>query len=135
MNKKISAKLMRRNALSALVVGLGIIALTDAPTTATPIKDDFTLAQVGVGRTISSPIPLNLRPHVHIPLPQSNYSSYPDDRHDRHDRYDRHDFDHGDHSNRGTIIIINPDTQHRYDRFTNYSDRGYIRVIRNGKID
>jgi hypothetical protein len=140
IDKKTMNKLIRHNALSTLMVGLGTIALTNSATAA-PLQDDFIVAQVGFGSTISPPVPLNLKPRTHIPLPQSNYSSDPSNNYYRdyndHQRYHRHDHEHShsqEYSNRGTIIIINPSSEgSQRDRTSNYShygDRGYIRVIR-----
>lgn len=115
-----------------------------------PVKDSFKLAQVGVRSRINAPVPLNLRPRTHIPLPTHSRSqdyeypgyrdsyrgshggSYRNDRygsgHD-HDCHDHHHSHHrGNRRNRGPVIIINPATLSSYSNYSNQS--GYIRVIR-----
>lgn len=66
---------------------LGIFAIVSAVNTisteaiANPYNDsELYLAQVGVRSRINAPIPLNLRPRNHIPLPRSS----------RRSRYNRH---------------------------------------------
>ena len=146
MNKKNIAKLIYRNALGALAVGLGAIAVMDIPATAAPIEDNFRLAQVGVRSRVSSPTPLNLRPRTHTPLPQRNYSHHPShnrqynssyghsDRYESHPRNRRHrEHSHRRrHRNQGRVIIISPGGSHRsHGSYGSYSNGGYIRVIGN----
>jgi len=148
MNKKNIAKLIYRNALGALTIGVGAIAVMDTPATAAPIEADFRLAQVGVHSRVSSPTPLNLRPRTHTPLPQSNYSRHPSHNRQYNRGYshsDRYEYEshprnrrHREHSNRrrrgnqGRVIIISPGGSYRSrGSYGSYSNGGYIRVIGN----
>ncbi len=142
MNKKNKPELTLGSALGALAIGFVTIGFTNISATAAPIKADLQLAQVGVRSRITPPTPLNLRPRTHIPLPESNYSSYPSRGYSRHNTYydnsHRHDHHYGDgdrthyghnkrnrHRNGGTVIIISPGNHSG----SNYSNNGYIRVI------
>ena len=138
MNQKTRSKLNWRNVIGTLAIGLGAITSIDASAMATPIKDNFQLAQVGVQSRINSPTPLNLRPRTHIPLPQSNYSHYPrynsgygnyDRRHshqgNRHHTHHRHTHHHR-HRNRSTVIIIRPGG---HSSMGNYGNGNFIRSI------
>ena len=141
MNQKNIFKPNWRNTLGALAIGIGAITCINTPATATPIQNNFKLAQVGVRSRISSPTPLNLRPRVHIPLPRSNYSryNYPKynsgyDNHRFGDRYyqnDRHhhhhEHTHDRHHRRGKVIIISPSN---HNGISNYSSDRLIRVIK-----
>ena len=138
-----------RNAFGTLAVGLGAIASLELPTTAYPIKDSHQLRRESVRSRVSSPIPLNIRPRVHIPLPQSNYSRYPrrshsqykhtnyGNRHRSHCHYENCHYHHehthqnrhrSHHRRRGKVIIINPGGS---TGIGNPIDGNYIRVIRN----
>lgn len=145
MNKKNIFQLNWRNALGALAIGLGAIAYIELPTTAYPIEDRLQLGGEGVRSRVTPPTPLNLRPRVRIPLPQSNYSRYP--RHSyprsnnsyngnyprshRHheDYYHHHEHTHRSRSRRrGKVIIISPGN---YNGASNSTNGNLIRVIRN----
>ena len=140
MNQKNIFKPNWRNTLGALAIGIGAITCMDTPATATPIQNSLKLAQVGVRSRITPPTPLNLRPRVHIPLPQSNYSryNYPKynsgyNHHHRSDRYYRnghhhhHEHTHDHHHRRGKVIIISPSN---HNGISNYSSDRLIRVIK-----
>ena len=139
MNQKNLFQLNWRNACGALAIGLGAFTCINTPATATPIQSHFELAQVGVRSRITPPTPLNLRPRVHTPLPQSNYSHYPHHRYSKYnsgynnyrrsDRYHHHhEHTHDNHHrSRDKVIIISPGN-HRDVR--NYSSDNFIRVIR-----
>ena len=111
------------------------MGITATPATASPIENEIILSQVGVRRGITPPIPLNLRPRIHIPSPPSNYrhnySRYNYHRH--HSDYGnyRHPYHRRTHRKRrshpGTVIIISPGN---YSNYSNYGNNGYIRVIR-----
>lgn len=150
-------KLDWRIVLGAVAVAISASSL-GAIAEAAPIKNSFELAQVGVGRRIeapTAPVPLNLRPRVHIPLPTNGSSrdyyrgganyNYGRSRHHRRDRHhypQRHP-----RRNGGITVIINPATSSSYSSYSeyngsyggNYSDSQYseyqdsgryIRVIR-----
>ncbi len=123
-----------QNALTALIISLGIAGLVELPAEAGAwqTQGSLKLAQVGVRSRINSPTPLNLRPRTHIPLPTNSrsrdYYGYPQYRGSyRHDKYrDRHHHHHTHDRNRrrgGTVIIINP--AESYDN----SNR-YLRIIK-----
>jgi hypothetical protein len=133
----------------------GALFLLESPAQAVPkiTKDSFQLAQVGITSQINGPIPLNLKPRTHIPLPtdsrsrEDDYSSGYDDgyvdgyRDSAEDGYHHNrDYYHGYHRDRDrqrkdTVIIINPATSTTYESYGNYdrdnNPRGYIRIIRN----
>lgn len=105
--------------------------------------DSLKVAQVGISSPNNAPIPLNLRPRTHIPLPTDSRSR-DDDYHSGYDHgYDRGYEDgyyRGEHRDRhrhrkDTVIIINPATSSTYENYGNYdrnnNQRGYIRIIRN----
>jgi hypothetical protein len=129
------AKFDWRSALGAIALFTGTGCILGTPAQAVPAaaKDSFQLAQVGVTSQINAPIPLNLRPRTHIPLPTDSRSS----DYERHSRYNEygygHEYDHHHDRHRGnyrggTVIIINPAN---YSNYESYSDQGgYIRIIR-----
>ncbi|MGL5835434.1 MAG: hypothetical protein ACRC1Z_19725 [Waterburya sp.] len=106
--------------------------------------DSLKVAQVGINSPSNAPIPLNLRPRTHIPLPTDSrsrdydyYSGY-DHGYDRgyDDGYYRGK--HRDRHRKDTVIIINPATSSTYESYGDYGNydrdnnqRGYIRIIRN----
>lgn len=122
-----------------MAIALGIFSAVKSPAQAMPVPtpDSLEIAQVGVRSRIDRPIPLNLRPRTHIPLPagryerRGSYYRYPPYRGDRHERYGYghehyHTHRHRRHERRrGPVIIINPSN---YSEYSNYD--GYIRVIR-----
>jgi hypothetical protein len=136
------AKFDWRSVLGAIALFTGTVSILGTPAQAVPeaTRDSFKLAQVGVTSQINAPIPLNLRPRTHIPLPTNSRSS----DYDRYSRYDKYGYEHGyghehehhrDHhrgSDRsGTVIIINPANHSSYSNYESYSDQGgYIRIIR-----
>ena len=144
MNNKNLSKLNQRRALSVLAIGFSAVGYLGNPAIAIPIEDNFTLAQVGVRSRITPPVPLNLRPRSHTPLPNSNYSSYPSHgyhrgniryrKHHRYDHcYDDCNYNYSKHTRRdrhrtgGTVIIISPGNHSGYSNYSNNGD--YIRVI------
>jgi hypothetical protein len=114
-----------RLALSAIALLAGAICFFESPAEAVPkvTKDSFKLAQVGVSSQVNAPIPLNLRPRTHIPLPTNSRSSDYDSSYDEYgypherDRYHHH---HRGNQNNGTVIIINPANHFNY---KSYIDR------------
>ena len=149
MNQKNLFQLNWRNALGAFAIGLGAIAYTELPTTAYPIKDSLQLRGEGVRSRVTPPTPLNLRPRVHIPLPQSNYSRYPSHSYPRYnnsyngnyrrshhhyeDCHHHHEHTHqnrhrSSHRRRGKVIIINPGDR---SGIGNPINGNFIRLIRN----
>lgn len=127
-------------ALSAIALA-GIVSIPKSPAEAAPkVAQDLKLAQVGITSQINAPIPLNLRPRTHIPLPTNSRSS----DYERYSRYNSgswnydpngyyHDHEHYHNYNRGnhrggTVIIINPPSNSRYKSYNNRD--GYIRIIR-----
>ncbi|MEY2830924.1 MAG: hypothetical protein RLZZ574_182 [Cyanobacteriota bacterium] len=132
------AKFDWRSVLGAIALFTGTVSILGTPAQATPeaAKDSFKLAQVGVTSQINAPIPLNLRPRTHIPLPTNSRSS----DYDRYSRYDEYGYGHEHehhrdrhHSNdrSDTVIIINPANHSNYSSYESYSDQGgYIRIIR-----
>jgi hypothetical protein len=140
MNKQYQKKVNWQSALGAIAIAGSTFGIRLSPAQAAPklIKSSFELAQVGIRSSNNAPVPLNLRPRTHIPLPTSSssqdYYGYPGsrDREYRHDEYgydhdQHHDHHRSDRQNNGTIIIINPATS-SYSDYSNQS--GYIRVIR-----
>ena len=142
--KKNLFQLNWRHALSAFAIGLGAIAYTELPTTAYPIKNRLQLGG-DVRSRVTPPTPLNLRPRVHTPLPQSNYSryprhsyprsknpyngNYPQSHHHYEDYHHHHEHTHHNRSRRrGKVIIINPGN---YSGTSNSTNGNLIRVIRN----
>jgi hypothetical protein len=124
----------------ALFTGTGCILGTPAQAVPEATRDSFKLAQVGVTSQINAPIPLNLRPRTHIPLP-TNSRSNDYDRYSRYDeygyghKYDHHD-PHRDNDRSDTVIIINPANHSSYSTYESYSDQGgYIRIIREQVVD
>jgi len=140
----------------AFLIGIGCIF--ESPAQAVPeigskvTKGSFQLAQVGVSSPNNAPIPLNLRPRTHIPLPTSSHSS-DDDYYSEYDSgynsgYDdgyKDAYEYGDHRDRrrhrdrdrhrkDTVIIINP-ARSTHESYGNSDDdnnqRRYIRIIRN----
>ncbi|MCC0178252.1 hypothetical protein I4641_14825 [Waterburya agarophytonicola K14] len=111
-----------RNTFGALAVGLVSLGCLDTFATAAPIPENFEIAQVGIRSRVQSPVPLNLKPRFHTPLPRSNYSNY------RHHDYGRDNYHHPHHSrnsrnrDRGKVIIISPGGI--YGSHRNESDRG-----------
>jgi hypothetical protein len=138
------AKFNWGSALGAIALFAGALCILESPAEALPeaAKDSFKLVQVGVTSQIDSPIPLNLRPRTHIPLPTNSRSSdY--ERHFRYGEYSNYDDEYGyghdeQHHHRyrgnqgsGTVIIINPANHSNYSNYESYSDQGgYIRIIR-----
>jgi hypothetical protein len=127
------AKFDWRSILGAIAFVTGTVFIVETPAQALPeaSKDSFKLAQVGVTSQINAPIPLNLKPRTHIPLPTNSSSSDYDNSYDEstypHDHY-RYHHHHRNNQNNGTVIIINPTNQSSYE---GYSDRNsYIRIIR-----
>lgn len=124
----------------ALFTGTGCILGTPAQAIPEAARESFKLAQVGVNSQINAPIPLNLRPRTHIPLPTNSRSS----DYDRYSRYDEYSDEYGyghehehyrdrhrDKDRSDTVIIINPANHSNYSTYESYSDQGgYIRVIR-----
>jgi hypothetical protein len=137
----------------AFLVSMGCIL--ESPAQAVPeigskvTKDSFQLAQVGISSPSNAPIPLNIRPRTHIPLPTSSQSSDDDyyseydseydsgyddgyrDAHEYHTHQDRHH--HRDRHRKDTVIIINParSTYESYDHDDgDNNQRRYIRIIR-----
>ena len=114
------------NTLGALAIT--IAACVDIPATATPIKDTFEVAQVGIHSNIQSPVPLNLRPRVIIG-PSSHHHhhgySYPIhyphyNHHRRHNRHYNHRRSRGSHKK---IIIISPGgSRHHHHHKTHYGN-------------
>ena len=136
MNQKNLSQLNWRN-ICALAIGLGAIICIDTPATATPVKHHLQLAQVGVRSRVTPPTPLNLRPRVHTPLPQSNYSHYPRYSYPKYNTgygnycsgdCHHHHTHHNRHRRQGKVIIISPGN---YNSVSNYSNSKFIRVIRN----
>ncbi len=143
MNKQHQKKINWQLALGAIAIAGSTFGISLSPAQAAPklIKGSFELAQVGIRSHNNAPVPLNLRPRTHIPLPTSrssqDYYGYPGSRGDRHDEYGyrygyghdhHHDHHRSDRQNNGTIIIISPATSSSYSDYSNQS--GYIRVIR-----
>jgi hypothetical protein len=137
MNKQHQKKVNWQLALGAIAIVGSTFGIKLSPAQASPklIKSSFELAQVGIRSQNNAPVPLNLRPRTHIPLPTSSssqdYYGYSGSRDDHYDEYGYgHDHDHhrSDRQNNGTIIIINPATSSSYSDYSNQS--GYIRVIR-----
>lgn len=148
----------------------GIVSILESPvqaaTTINPVtaleanrdnfNDSLKLAQVGISSPSNAPIPLNLRPRIHIPLPTDSRSR-DDHYHSGYDYGYEHGYDHGyedgyyrgkhrdypsgrlrDRHRKETVIIINPATSSTYESYGNYGNyerdnhqRGYIRIIRN----
>jgi len=139
MDSKYRMKNHLSKTMAALAVAIVTIGAINNPATAAPTKDSLKLAQVGIRSRINTPIPLNLRPRSHTPLPSSNYDHSRRDyrRYDRDygyhhhtygDRYERHRYNtrYKRRSNRGKVIILNAPGNLR-----GYGDRNsYIRVIR-----
>jgi hypothetical protein len=112
------------------------------------------IAQVGISSPSNAPIPLNLRPRFHIPLPTDSRSR-DDDYHSEYEHGYEQGYDHGyddgyhrgkhhDRHRKDTVIIINPATSSTYENsYENYGNddldnynrdnhqRRYIRIIRN----
>lgn len=138
MSEQYWAKFDWRSVLGAIALFTGTACILGTPAEAVPEtnKDSFKLAQIGVTSQINAPIPLNLRPRTHIPLPTNSRSS----DYDRYFRYDEygygHKYDHyhdhyRDNDKSSTVIIINPANQSSYSNYESYSDQdGYIRIIR-----
>lgn len=136
------AKFNWGSALGAIALFTGTLCILGTPAQAVPeaTRDSFKLAQVGVTSQINAPIPLNLRPRTHIPLPTNSRSS----DYDRYSRYDEYGYgheheDHHDHhrgnDRNNTVIIINPANHSSYSNYESSSDQdsdqgGYIRIIR-----
>lgn len=131
------AKFNWGSALGAIALFVGAISILETPAEAVPeATKDFELAQVGVTSQINAPIPLNLRPRTHIPLPTNSRSS----DYDRYSRYDEygygheHEYHHDHHrgnDRNNTVIIINPANHSSYSNYESSSDQGsYIRIIR-----
>jgi hypothetical protein len=149
---------LRSSFAIAFLVATGCIL--ESPAQAVPeigskvTKDSFQLAQIGISSPSNAPIPLNLRPRTHIPLPTNSHSSdddyyseydsgyddgYRDAReHDTHrDCHDHRDYPSGrfcDRHRKDTVIIINParSTYGSYgDDDLDSNQRRYIRIIRN----
>jgi hypothetical protein len=134
------AKFDWRSPLAAIALVTGTVFIVGTPAQAVPeATKDFKLAQVGVTSQINAPIPLNLRPRTHIPLP-TNSGSNDGDRYSRYDEYDhehedRHDHHRGNDRN-NTVIIINPANHSNYSNYESYSDKGsYIRIIRQQVVE
>lgn len=140
------AKFDWRSPLAAIALFTGTVFIVETPAQAVPeATKDFKLAQVGVTSQINAPIPLNLKPRTHIPLPTNNGSS-DGDRYSRYDKYgyeygygheheDHHDL-HRDNDRSDTVIIINPANHSSYSNYESYSDHGgYIRIIRQQVVD
>jgi hypothetical protein len=140
---------IRLNSSFALALLAGALCLLESPVQAAPevIKDSFQLAQVGIKSQTDAPIPLNIRPRTHIPLPADSGSS-DDDYHSGYDDGYEQGYDDGyndsvdygyrrdrDRQEKNTVIIINParSTFESYDNSDrdNHQRRRYIRIIRN----
>jgi hypothetical protein len=137
MSRQCWAKFDWRSPLGAIALFIGTGSIVETPAQAVPeVTKDFKLAQVGVTSQINAPIPLNLKPRTHIPLPTNSdssdgerYSRY-DEYGDDHEHEDHHDHHRGNDSS-NTIIIINPANHSNYESYESYSDQGgYIRIIR-----
>jgi hypothetical protein len=139
----------------AIALLAGALFMLESPAQAVPevTKNSFQLAQVGMSRPNNAPIPLNIRPRTHIPLPtdsrgnDDDYHSGYDDGYDHgyddgyyrnHDRGEHRDYPSGRLRHRhgkDTVIIINPAANSTYKRYDNYDrdskQRRYIRIIRN----
>lgn len=134
--------------LAVLALAVGITNAIDRPAAAIE-ENSIKLAQVGIRSRIDSPVPLNLRPRTHTPLPSSNYYrprreyrgydrnygyyGHHGEHHDHHhhhthrDRYEhrRYNTHRKRRSSRGKVIIFNAPGNLR-----GYGDRNsYIRVI------
>lgn len=124
--------------LGAIALLTGAVCILGTPAEAVPAgTKDFKIAQVGVTSQVNAPIPLNLRPRTHIPLPTNSRSSDYESRFRYNDHYGYGDeYEHHRHHHRGnkkgdTIIIINPANHSNYSSYESYSDQdGYIRIIR-----
>ncbi|MFM2311160.1 MAG: hypothetical protein RLZZ04_436 [Cyanobacteriota bacterium] len=122
-------------------------------------NESLQIAQVGISSPSNAPIPLNLRPRFHIPLPTDSRSR-DDDYHSEYEHGYDDGYDHGyddgyhrgkhrdyaprtskaDRHKKDTVIIINPATSSTYENYDNYDrdnynrdnhQRRYIRIIRN----
>ena len=133
MPKNNQLKLNWQLVISTLAMaGLGTISAISSPAVAVPLNHELKLTQSTVKSSITLPVPLNLRPRTHIPLPLSNYSHYSNTRYYhyrrspkvRHHNYKRY-------HNRKKIIIITPRNQRSLSNYGNYKyfGNGYIRVI------
>jgi hypothetical protein len=147
-------ELWREYNLSPILGAIAFLVATgcifESPAQAVPeigsktTKDSFQLAQIVIGSPNNAPIPLNLRPRTHIPLPTDSgssdddyYSGYDDGYNDGYnDSYDDgyHRGGHRDRHRKNTVIIINP-ARSTYENYGNSdrdnNQRRYIRIIRN----
>lgn len=138
MERKYQAKPNWQTALSAFVIGIGVIGLCppSEAISVTPVLENsaaeensssLKLAQVGIRSRINAPTPLNITPPpgTHIPLPSNSYyhrnrSYHNYQRNPRQGYYYRRSRNHGrhnpyyeDHHYRGTVRKRSPQRRSR----------------------